>query len=309
LFFKAESLDDLLMEVYPALRTAPQITATRGTTQELIGVSLKLTLPRARLSRSETRGKAFSPFGELLWYLTRDNELSFIKEYIPQYEKESEDGKTVFGGYGPRLFSMRGIDQIANTLNLLRDKPTSRRAVIQIFDAADISGAHKEIPCTTTLQFLARDGKLHMSTTMRSNDAYMGLPHDVFAFTMFQEIMARSLSCELGDYHHYVGSLHVYEKHYDAVDRYVSEKWQARIEMPAMPMGNPWPNLNTLLVAEALLRDRRPLTAEVEQLDPYWRDLVRLLNVFWASDDAVIADELRKFSFGKYAMYARGRLR
>jgi thymidylate synthase len=37
-----------------------------------------------------------------------------------------------------------------------------------------------------------------MVTTMRSNDAYLGLPHDVFCFTMLQEIIARSLGREIG---------------------------------------------------------------------------------------------------------------
>ena len=309
MFFEAESLDDLLFEIYPKLRAAPELKATRGTTQELLGVNLKLTLPRARLSRSETRGKAFSPFGELLWYLTKRNDLEFIKEYIPQYIKESDDGLTVYGGYGPRFFSMRGIDQIANVIALLTEKPTTRRAVIQVFDADDINAQHQEIPCTTTLQFFVRDEHLHMSTTMRSNDAYMGLPHDVFAFTMLQEILARSLNCELGQYHHYVGSLHIYEKHYGAVEQYVSERWQARVEMPPMPLGDPWPDLNTLLLAEALLREHRPLTAEVEALHPYWRDLVRMLTIFWSEDAEVVSNELRQFSFEKYAMYARGRLK
>lgn len=309
MFIEAESLDDLLLEIYPQLRAAPELKATRGTTQEILGVNLKLKLPRARLSRSETRGKAFSPFGELLWYLTKRNDLEFIKEYIPQYVKESDDGLTVHGGYGPRLFSMHGIDQIANVLTLLTDKPTTRRAVIQIFDAADIDAPHREIPCTTTLQFFVRDGLLHMSTTMRSNDAYMGLPHDVFAFTVLQEILARSLGCELGQYHHYVGSLHIYEQHYDAVDRYVSERWQARVEMPPMPPGDPWPKLDALLLAESLLRQHKPLTDEIEALDPYWRDLVRMLTIFWSEDADVISNELQQFSFSKYAMYARGRLK
>ena len=49
-----------------------------------------------------------------------------------------------------------------------------------------------------------------MLTYMRSNDAYWGLPHDVFAFTMLQEILARSLTLELGTYKHAVVLLAVH---------------------------------------------------------------------------------------------------
>ena len=92
-------------------------------------------------------------------------------------------------------------------LSLLRDKSTSRRAVIQVFDAVDLTKPHKDIPCTCTLQLLLRDRRLHMLASMRSNDVFKGLPHDVFAFTMLQEIMARSLGVEIGTYKHAVGSL------------------------------------------------------------------------------------------------------
>jgi thymidylate synthase len=65
------------------------------------------------------------------------------------------------GAYGPRLFKMRGkVDQLANVRKLLLAKPNSRRAVVQLFNAEDIESNHKEIPCTTTLQFHLREKRL-----------------------------------------------------------------------------------------------------------------------------------------------------
>ena len=212
MFVRRETLDDVLLELYPALlaRKDEVVNASRGKTAEAIGVLIEITDARARLSRTETRGKLFSSLGELLWYLTRERQLDFIERYIPRYKKESEDGVTVYGGYGPRLFAWRGHDQLRNVIELLKERPTSRRAVIQIFDAEDIADPHIEVPCTTTLQFFVRDERLDMVTTMRSNDAYFGLPHDVFCFTMLQEIVARSLDRDIGIYRHFVGSLHIY---------------------------------------------------------------------------------------------------
>src|ERR1700690_496760 len=90
------------------------------------------------------------------------------------------------------------INQFENVLNLLKELPTSRRAVIQVFDAADNASGHlKDVPCTCTLQFMIRSRRLHMITYMRSNDAFWGLPHDVFAFTMLQEYVARTIGVEL----------------------------------------------------------------------------------------------------------------
>ncbi len=157
---EGESLDDILMRLYKFLPSeGAHNVCSRGETIELLGVALRISNPRARLSRSENRGKLFSALGELLWYLSGSNELSFIRDYVPLYEDDADDDGTIHGGYGPRLFAMRGtIDQIASVIDLLKQKPTSRRAVIQLFNAEDISSEHKEVPCTTTMQFFQRAG-------------------------------------------------------------------------------------------------------------------------------------------------------
>lgn len=281
-----ETLDDALLALYPRLLTQDVvIEGTRDPFREVVGILIEIARPRARLSRTETRGKPFSALGELLWYLTRDNRLDFIRPYIPRYARESEDGLTVRGGYGPRLFRQRSHDQVANVIKLLRARPTTKRAIIQIFDAEDTAGDYVEVPCTTTFQFLVRGGLLHMIVTMRSNDAFMGLPHDVFCFTMLQEIVARSLGRDVGTYRQFTGSMHLYERNRDAAQEYLTEGLQARTEMAPMPLEDPWPALKAMLTAEARIAADESLDAGLEMENPYWADLVRLLQIFHASGD------------------------
>jgi len=219
--------------------------------------------------------------GELLWYLTRRSDLGFIEYYIPRYVKESEDGSTVFGGYGERMFAYGGINQVANVLTLLRARPDSRRAVIQVFGADDLSKTRKTVPCTCTLQFLIRQGQLEMFVTMRSNDAYLGLPHDVFAFTMLQEIMACSLGCKLGKYSHAVGSLHLYEQNRADAEVYLDEGFQSTtIAMPSMPTVDPWRSIaNVMSVEQSVRNGSFPVFAQLD-IDEYWRDICRLLVIY-----------------------------
>src|SRR4051794_30649924 len=69
-----DSLDDLLRAAIEAvLESGEAVLPTKGPNRELRGVTLQLTNPRARLSRSESRGKVFSALGELLWYLSGSN--------------------------------------------------------------------------------------------------------------------------------------------------------------------------------------------------------------------------------------------
>lgn len=289
MLIEASTLDDAMNCIFTELLDRPfEIEATRskdlGASSEIVGVMIHLKKPRARMSLTETRGLSFSPVGELLWYLSGKNELSFIQYYIDKYKDESEDNETVYGGYGPRLLNFRGQHhQINNVISLLKKKPTTRQAVIQIFDASDIQVAHKEIPCTCTLQFLVRDNKLQMITSMRSNDAYQGLPHDIFAFTMLQEIVAKSLCVELGEYKHVVGSLHLYEKFKEKAQIYLREGFQSTnddLAMPAMPNENPWDAINILLKLEYQIRTNETLKdVAVDKLNPYWSDIARLLLI------------------------------
>ncbi len=130
---------------------------------------------------------------------------------MPKYAKHAISG-VLEGACGPRLLAMRGeINQFDSVERLLRRKPGSRRAVIQLFSAEDIATNHEEIPCTTTLQFHQGGGRVHLSVSLRSNDAYRGVPNDMFCFTMLLEMTARRLGVELSEYYQYVGSKHVYE--------------------------------------------------------------------------------------------------
>lgn len=135
------------------------------------------------------------------------------------------------------------------------------------------------------MQFLLRDGVLHLVVNMRSNDAYSGLLHDVFAFTMLQELVARSVDAELGRYIHMVGSLHLYDHAAQAVAEYLAEGYQSTLTpMPAMPSGDPWDHVASTLSAEAQMRESvetgAPLPFNRVALpdDAYWADLVRVLG-------------------------------
>lgn len=281
-YFSAGTLDDVMRSVIEEIQAhGDRIHPSKGPAKELIGVLLEVTDPRARLSRTETRGKIFSSLGELCWYLAKRKDLGFIEYYIKQY-RDYADGGEIFGGYGPRLFEWRGLNQMARVTEVLRNKPDSRQAVIQLFDAPDLVGEHRDIPCTCTLQFMLRRNKLHMFTNMRSNDVFLGLPHDCFCFTMIQEIIASTLSVELGSYKHAVGSLHLYDINLEGAQQFLDEGWQATdAPMPPMPKDNLWLALGSLLEAESAIRITGALDEGIlDAMDPYWADLVRLLQVF-----------------------------
>jgi len=312
-YFRAKTVDDLLRHALEDIKKYGEpIKASKGKTTEITGVVLELTNPRARLSRTESRGKLFSCIGELCWYLNGTDDTSFIVHYLRDYRKADEGGR-VFGAYGPRLFKeWKGAAQFENIIQLLSTKPTSRRAVLQLFDAADLLGKHEDVPCTCALQFLVRKGKLDLIVYMRSNDVIKGLTHDIFSFTMLQEIAACRLSVELGTYRHCVGSLHLYLSDYKTAQSFLREGWQStKSAMPPMPKGDPSAGIRLLLRAEAAVRrgdDPDGRFVREAHANPYWADLIRLLQVFGyrqRRNKRALAEIRQKMVFQIYDAYIK----
>ena len=103
-YFHDQTLDDVMRSlIEEILSSGARIKPSKGACLELTGVLLEISNPRARLSRTETKGKPFSSLGELCWYLAKTHELEFITYYLPRY-KQCADGDIIHGGYGHQLF-------------------------------------------------------------------------------------------------------------------------------------------------------------------------------------------------------------
>lgn len=124
------------------------------------------------------------------------------------FRRYQEPDGTFHGNYGARMGN-----QLLPVADRLGQDPASRQAVITLWNPdLDLWGRDKrDYPCTVGFQFLIRDGKLTMITTMRSNDVWLGVAYDIFQFTQLQIHLAAVLDVPVGAYVHRPGSLHIYE--------------------------------------------------------------------------------------------------
>lgn len=148
--------------------------------------------------------------GELMWYLSGNPMLQAIQNYTKAWDRMSDDGIRVNSNYGWCIKYKYDFDQWEYVKNLFYNDINTRQAVIHIKTADNTPS--KDVNCTVCIQFLAREGKLHATVYMRSNDIWMGFPYDVFSFTALQCKMAMELGLEIGTYTHIAGSLHLYER-------------------------------------------------------------------------------------------------
>lgn len=278
-------LDEVMRKLYSELsESTDTFEASKGKGRDLLCPKIVLKDPRARVSATATRGRPISALAEFCWYMAGSANLDFIRFYLPEYPPEGATG-VLEEAYGPRLIGTGEfghlVNQIQRVISRLREKPDTRRAVISILEPSDLEPGRAEAPCTIALQFIRRRERLHLVAIMRSNDAYLGFPHDVFCFTMIQELVARSLGIRVGEYHHFATSLHLYEKDRNKALAYLAEGFQNPIfSMPKMPSGCQLASLQSFLDTEQLIRTGK-LTAAVEiKLPDYWRDLALILLKF-----------------------------
>ncbi|MFK0160781.1 thymidylate synthase [Streptomyces sp. NPDC090493] len=271
----------------PQFRNSPRGYAS----QEKLGAAFTLRDPLRRLvTHPGRRANLVFNLAEALWYLAGRDDLAYLAYYAPSVAKYSADGVRLTGtAYGPRIFAYgEGAgDQWAAVTEAIREDPDTKRAVIQISRPSELLvPGNIDMACTLALQFLLREGRMHMVAYLRANDAYRGMTSDIFSFTFLQEMMARQFGVGLGTYTHVAGSLHLYEpdlaKAVRLLDHPAPEPPECR--MPALPDGDNRLYLARVLEIEETLRlgHARLDTDGVEALGlpPWWAHVVRLFELY-----------------------------
>lgn len=188
-------------------------TSRDGDQHEVQGVSWRLNDPEASwIDDANRKATLRYACAELIWYLSGTKD-GWIRHYAPQYERFLEKDGSAHGAYGYR-WMLTG--QIGFVLRELGTRPNTRRAIMTMWDPQmDIAQAEvdgPDVPCTLSLQFIREGDLLNLVATMRSNDAWLGLPYDMFCFTTMQRLIAGALGLRLGWYTHQVGSMHLYDR-------------------------------------------------------------------------------------------------
>lgn len=212
-FFECETADEAFEHWYKLLLEQNEVNESRDgeVVGEIVNAVTVINDPTRCFMTNKIRKMSMRyAVGELLWYLSGNNKLEEIQKYTKAWDRMSDDGETVNSNYGFCIMNKYGFDQWEYVEQMLRDNPATRQAVIHIKTADD--NTSKDVNCTVCLQFFIRDGKLYMTTYMRSNDIWLGFPFDVFQFTAMQVLMSMKLGVGLGTYTHVAGSLHLYKR-------------------------------------------------------------------------------------------------
>ena len=225
---KAKVYSPVLRNIYKEIKRNGKLCSPRGQKVlelENFGVTLP---PYLRFTSFQSRKLNLGYIKhEFLWYLRGDRKDLSIGTHAKLWNSLVDSEGKLNSNYGYYVFKREqgGIDWVVEELTRDMD---SRRAVITILDTANqaVAGV-KDLPCTYALAFRIRDNKLNMTVRMRSCDAVWGFSNDLPAFSFIHEMVLCYLKrvypqLECGSYHHSADSFHVYERHFDLLDKLVS---------------------------------------------------------------------------------------
>lgn len=165
---------------------------------------------------------------ELEWYRSLSLNVNDIPGGPPIIWKQvSDKDGFINSNYGWCIYSKENGNQFTKVVNELVTSPLSRRATMiyirpSMHEDYNRNGM-SDFMCTYSTQYYIRDGKLHASVFMRSNDAVYGYKND-YAWQQYvhkevlQAINGKSGTVyALGNLYWNAGSLHIYSRHFHLV--------------------------------------------------------------------------------------------
>lgn len=114
-----------------------------------------------------------------------------------------------------------GINQVSEVIESLRNKPGSRRHIIEGWNVAQLDQMALP-PCHKTYQFHVADGRLNCALYQRSCDVALGLPFNLWSAALLQRMIAQQTDLEPGEFVWMGGDTHLYLNHGELVEEQLS---------------------------------------------------------------------------------------
>lgn len=177
---------------------------------------------------------------ELLWFLDGDTNIRYLNEngvrIWDEWATDEGDLGPVYGAQWRKWIAPDGrrIDQVAQLLRDLKDKPDSRRHIISAWNPALLPdesrsprdnaamGLQALPPCHTMFQFHVADGRLSCQLYQRSADVFLGVPFNIASYSLLTMMIAQVVGLEPGDFVHTFGDVHIYRNHMEQVKTQLS---------------------------------------------------------------------------------------
>lgn len=215
-----------------------------ATTRSLFSVPLRFDLS-AGFPAVTTKKLAFRAVkSELLWFLSmnadraNDEALKVLNGtertiWTDNAEADYWKPKSTFKGDLGRIYGIqwrawrdpsgKRVDQLAQLIEMLRNKPYDRRLVVTAWNPGEINDMALP-PCHMFFQCYVADGKLSLDMTQRSCDMFLGVPFNIASYALLTHMLAQVAGLKPGELILSLKDAHIYHDHFDAVKEQLSRE-------------------------------------------------------------------------------------
>lgn len=177
---------------------------------------------------------------ELLWFLRGETSIAYLRDHnVKIWDAWADDNGDLGPVYGYQWRSWPTpegdhVDQIAQVVDSLRNKPDSRRHIVCSWNVGQIEQMALP-PCHCLFQFYVADGKLSCQLYQRSADIFIGVPFNIASYALLTCMMAQVTGYQPGEFIHTFGDAHLYLNHIEQAKEQLSRTPRPLPEMHINP--------------------------------------------------------------------------
>lgn len=224
------------------LKNGEKRTDRTGTgTQSIFGYQMRFDL-RDGFPLITTKKTIFSSvLYELLWFIKGETNVNnglkpHTKIWDP-WARENGDLGPIYGyqwrhwerftlNPKTKVYEKEHVDQLANTIHLIKTNPQSRRIIISAWNVADLDKMALP-PCHAFFQFYVAGDYLDLQLYQRSADAALGVPFNIASYSLLLMMMAQECNLIPRYFVHTFGDAHIYLNHIEGLEEQIKRPCRA----------------------------------------------------------------------------------
>jgi len=157
-----------------------------------------------------------SAIDEILWiWQKKSNNVNDLNSHI--WDSWADETGSIGKAYGYQLsvkhkYKEGEFDQVDRVLYDLKNNPTSRRIMTNIYTFADLNEMHL-YPCAYSMTFNVSGNTLNGILNQRSNDMVVANNWNVVQYSVLLMMMAQVSGLKVGELVHVIADAHIYDRH------------------------------------------------------------------------------------------------
>ena len=163
-----------------------------------------------------------SAIDEILWiWQKKSNNIKDLNSHI--WDSWADETGSIGKAYGYQLaqkhkYKEGEFDQVDRVLYDLKNNPSSRRIMTNLYNFADLNEMHL-YPCAYSMTFNVSGNTLNGILNQRSNDVAVANNWNVVQYSVLLMMLAQVSNLQVGELVHVIADAHIYDRHIPIVEK------------------------------------------------------------------------------------------